>query len=63
MELILSVNAAITLMLLVVQMLDDIVEGGRPPLAEGHLSAFLYGPPGAAAHPLDEPAVRYDRAA
>jgi len=63
MELILSVNAAITLMLLVVQLFDYIVEWTRPALTERHVSASIEGPPRAAANPLAEPTAHYDRAA
>jgi hypothetical protein len=63
MELFLSANAAITLTLLVLQMLDCIEEGRRMPSTEGHRSAFLGGLPRAVANPEAEPAVRYGRAA
>jgi hypothetical protein len=63
MELILFVDVAITLMLLVVQVLEYLVEWTRPASTERHLSAPIEGPPRAAANPVAEPSAHYDRAA
>jgi hypothetical protein len=63
MELILTVNVAIILMLLVVQMLEYTIEWTQPALTERHVSASFQGPPRAAANPVAEPAAHYDRAA
>jgi hypothetical protein len=62
MEVILSANAAIILMLLVVQMLEYVVEWTLPALTERRMSAPIKGPPRAAASPVSKPAVHYDRA-
>ena len=63
MELILSVNAAVTLTLLVVQVLEYIVEWTRPALSERHLAASVEELPRIAAIAVTEPTAHYDRAA
>jgi hypothetical protein len=63
MEVLFLAYAAITIALLVVQLLDYFAEQERVPLSQRNVMVLNYGSTGAASIPVAKPQVQYDRAA
>jgi hypothetical protein len=63
MEVLFLAYAAITLALLIVQLLDYVAEQERVPLSRCNVRVLNNGSTGVASSPLAKPQVQYDRAA
>jgi hypothetical protein len=63
MEVLFLAYAAITLALLIVQLMDYVAEQERVPLSRWNVIALNYGSTGVASSPVAKPQVQYDRAA
>jgi hypothetical protein len=63
MEVFFLAYAAITVALLIVQLLDYVAEQERVPMSGGNVIVFNHGSTGVESSPAAKPQVQYDRAA
>ena len=63
MEVLFVAYAAITIALLMVQLLDYVAEQERVPLSRCNVMVLNYGSTGVASSPVAKPQMQYDRAA